>query len=186
MDGNQAIVGRPTFYARFDGRQAAEPIIQRLESVGYPREDVTVLLRPKGTDAVVDLTTGEPAAGQSGDARKMDDAGSHTIVLLHPSEEQVAAVRQALEALGAGDIQYEPRTVYTGRQSAADVYSEHDELVATLKAEVGAAETGQAGTEQDPAVVVEDSPGDERLRERIDHVQEQLQDIEEDLDTRKS
>ena len=63
------IVGRPTMMALFDGHREAQPILDALQATGHPAEDVSVLLRPAGTDAVEDLVTGERPAGQSGDAR---------------------------------------------------------------------------------------------------------------------
>jgi hypothetical protein len=119
-----AIVGLPTLMAMFDGRHEARPILEALRQAGHPVDDVSVLLRPAGTDAVEDLVTGERPAGQSGDARVLSDKGSKTLVLLHPDESRVEAIRAALTGLGAESIEYEPQTVYTGAQSQADVHGE--------------------------------------------------------------
>jgi hypothetical protein len=116
-----SIVGRPTLMAIFDGHREAQSILEALRGTGHPLDDVSVLLRPAGTDAVEDLLTGERPAGQSGDARLLSDKGSKTLVLLHPDNEQLEAVRAALTGLGAENIEYEPQTVYTGAQSAADM-----------------------------------------------------------------
>ena len=116
-----AIVGRPTMMAIFDGHREAQGIMDALGATGHPLDDVSVLLRPAGTDAVEDLLTGERPAGQSGDARLLPDKGSKTLVILHPEGDRLEAVRAALTGLGAENIEYEPETVYTGAQSAADV-----------------------------------------------------------------
>jgi hypothetical protein len=116
-----SIVGRPTLMATFDGHREAQPIMDALTATGHPLEDVSVLLRPAGTDAVEDLVTGDRPAGQSGDARLLSDKGSKTLVLLHPEADHVEAVRAALTGLGAENIEYEPETVYTGAQSAEDM-----------------------------------------------------------------
>lgn len=116
-----AIVGRPTMMAIFDGRREAAGILDALGTTGHPLDDVSVLLRPAGTDAVEDLRTEERPAGQSGDARLLSTKGSKTLVLLHPEAERLEAVRAALTGLGAENIEYEPETVYTGRQSEMDV-----------------------------------------------------------------
>jgi hypothetical protein len=116
-----AIVGRPTMMAIFDGHREAQGILDAVGATGHPLDDVSVLLRPAGTDAVEDLLTGERPAGQSGDARLLSDKGSKTLVLLHPETDRLEAVRSALTGLGAENIEYEPETIYTGSQSAADV-----------------------------------------------------------------
>jgi hypothetical protein len=116
-----SIVGRPTLMAIFDGHREAQSILEALRGTGHPLDDVSVLLRPAGTDAVEDLLTGERPAGQSGDARLLSDKGSKTLVLLHPDDERLEAIRAALTGLGAENIEYEPQTVYTGAQSAADM-----------------------------------------------------------------
>jgi hypothetical protein len=116
-----AIVGRPTMMAIFDGHHEAQGILEALKATGHPVDDVSVLLRPAGTDAVEDLLTGERPAGQSGDARLLPEKGSKTLVLLHPADGMVETIRAALTGLGAENIEYEPETVYTGAQSAADM-----------------------------------------------------------------
>ena len=127
-----AIVGRPTMMAMFDGRHEARPILDALQQTGHPIDDVSVLFRPAGTDAVEDLVTGERPAGQSGDARVVSDKGGKTLVLLHPDEGQVEAIRAALTRLGSENIEYEPRTVYTGAQSEADFLGESVALAQEL------------------------------------------------------
>jgi hypothetical protein len=107
--------------AIFDGHHEAQGILDALQAAGHPVDDVSVLLRPAGTDAVEDLLTGERPAGQSGDARLLPDKGSKTLVLLHPDSDRLEAIRAALTGLGAENIEYEPETVYTGAQSAADM-----------------------------------------------------------------
>ncbi len=116
-----SIVGRPTLMATFDGHREAHSVLDALKPTGHPLDDVSVLLRPAGTDAVEDLLTGDRPAGQSGDARLLSDKGSKTLVILHPEVGEVEAIRAALNGLGAENIEYEPETVYTGAQSAADM-----------------------------------------------------------------
>jgi hypothetical protein len=147
------IIGRPTMMAMFDGRHEAQPILNALQQAGHPIEDISVMLRPAGTDTVEDLVTGDRPAGQSGDARMLSDKGSKTLVLLHPEEGRVTAVREALTALGAENIEYEPQTVYTGAQSEADFLGEAltiaQELSATIEQEkTQAAEADAAAAEQ--------------------------------------
>lgn len=127
-----AIVGRPTLMAMFDGRHEARPIHDALQQAGHPLDDVSVLFRPAGTDAVEDLATGERPAGQSGDARVLSDKGGKTLVLLHPDDSRVEAIRAALTGLGAENIEYEPQTVYTGAQSEADFLGESVTLAQEL------------------------------------------------------
>jgi hypothetical protein len=127
-----AIVGRPTLMAMFDGRHEARPILDALQQAGHPLADASVLFRPAGTDAVEDLVTGERPGGQSGDARMAGDKGGKTLVLLHPDEGQVEAIRAALTGLGAENIEYEPQTVYTGAQSEADFLGESVALAQEL------------------------------------------------------
>jgi hypothetical protein len=114
-------VGRTTLLAIFDGHREAQSVLEALRGTGHPLDDVSVLLRPAGTDAVEDLLTGERPAGQSGDARLLPEKGSKTLVLLHPDTGRVEAIRAILTSLGAENIEYEPQTVYTGAQSAADM-----------------------------------------------------------------
>jgi len=126
MEEQTTIVGRPTYMAMFPGTQDAEPIVAKLTSIGYPADDITILLRPPGTDSAVDLMSHENAAGQDTDAAravtglgdKLQDAC--TIVILHPEPGQVEAVRAALTGMGGEEFGYEPQTVYTGAQSEAD------------------------------------------------------------------
>lgn len=128
MDEQITIIGRPTYVAMFSGYQEAAPILAALRGLSYPGADISILFRPAGTEAAIDLVSGENAAGQDTDATKLlaaygEEARSHgkTIVLLHPSAAQVDGVRGALTALGAQEYQYEPETRYTGADSEADV-----------------------------------------------------------------
>jgi|SRR5436190_7999428 len=104
-----SIVGRPTMLAKFEGRLEPQPILDSLQRIGYPLEDVSVLFRVDGGDQVVDLVAGHVAAGQSLTdaeltARKL--AKGQTVVLMHPTKEQLPAVKQALSEIGTADIEY--------------------------------------------------------------------------------
>ena len=124
MDQQTTIVGRPTYMAAFAGAQDAGAIVEKLTSIGYPREDISVLLRPAGTDSAIDLLSGENAAGQDTNAlaQHKHKAGGEptTLVLLHPDATQLEAVRAALTGMGAKELEYEPETRYTGEDSEAD------------------------------------------------------------------
>ncbi|HET7081369.1 MAG TPA: hypothetical protein VFM49_28400 [Chloroflexia bacterium] len=124
MDEQTTIVGRPTYMAAFAGAQDAGAIVDKLTSVGYPREDISVLLRPAGTDSAIDLLSGENAAGQDVNAlaqqKHKDGEQPTTLVLLHPNATQLEAVRAALTGMGAKELEYEPETRYTGEDSEAD------------------------------------------------------------------
>src|SRR5690348_15109858 len=107
--------------ATFDGPRDPQAILAAMQPTGHPLDDVAILLRPVGTDVVEDLRTGERAAGQSDDARRRSPVGSKTLVLLHPDPAHAAAIQALLTALGAEQVEYEPQTVYTGAQSAAEL-----------------------------------------------------------------
>ncbi|HUS16031.1 MAG TPA: hypothetical protein VM536_13610 [Chloroflexia bacterium] len=142
------IVGRPTYMACFAGRQAAGPIVEQLVAIGYPEEDISVLFRPAGTDSAVDMLSGETAAGQDTDAAKAPaDADGTTLILLHPTDAQLAAVRSTLSGMGATEMEYEPETVYTGEDSLAALGSAMAANVSTTRAantkDAGAGEPGR-------------------------------------------
>lgn len=126
MDHQTTIVGRPTYVAMFSGVQDAGPILDKLHSIGYPHDDISILLRPPGSDAVRDLVNDENAAGQAADVQallekhkdRLQDAC--TIVLLHPDTTQVDAVRAALTGMGGEEFEYVPESRYTGHDSEAD------------------------------------------------------------------
>jgi hypothetical protein len=124
MDEQTTIIGRPTYMATFAGAQDAGAIVEKLTSVGYPLEDISVLLRPAGSDSAIDLLSGENAAGQDTDARAQhkhkEGAEPTTLVLLHPDAAQLEAVRAVLTGMGAKEFEYEPETRYTGEDSEAD------------------------------------------------------------------
>lgn len=116
LEERTTIVGRPTYVATFAGAQDPGPILEKLTAIGYPQEDISILLRPAGTDSAIDLIAGENAAGQDTDAvaAAAGTKDATTIVLLHPEEEQLEAVRAALRELGAQELEYEPETEYRG------------------------------------------------------------------------
>jgi len=124
MDEQTTIIGRPTYMAAFAGAQDAGAIVEKLTSIGYPRDDISVLLRPAGSDSAIDLLSGENAAGQDTNAvaqqKHKDGEEPTTLVLLHPTAAQVEAVRAALTSMGAKELEYEPETRYTGEDSEAD------------------------------------------------------------------
>ncbi len=121
MDEQTTIVGRPTYTATFPGRHEAAPIIAALTATGYPAEDISILFRPAGGDAVVDLMSGENAAGQDADAQAeaaKKGAGT-TLVLLHPEGDQLVAVRAAIAGLGGQEFEYEGESVVRGNDLTA-------------------------------------------------------------------
>src|SRR4051794_36770002 len=97
------IIGKPTLLAKYAGLKDAKQILDSLGRAGYPVEDVSVLFRVHGTDQVIDLVTGNVAAGQalpSEHVRPEDLQDGQTAVLLHPNPDQLAAVKQALAEIG--------------------------------------------------------------------------------------
>src|SRR5690242_1084152 len=124
MDQQTTIVGRPTYMAAFAGAQDAGAIVDKLTAIGYPREDISVLLRPARTDSAIDLLSGENAAGQDTNAlaqrKHKEGEEPTTLVLLHPDATQLETVRAALTSMGAKELEYEPETRYTGEDSEAD------------------------------------------------------------------
>ncbi len=116
LEERTTIVGRPTYVAMFKGAQQPGPILDKLTGIGYPKDDISILLRPAGTDSAIDQRRGENAAGQDTDAEAAAAAtpGAVTLVILHPEPEQVEAVRAALREMGAEERDYEPETEYHG------------------------------------------------------------------------
>lgn len=117
------IIGKPTLLAKFEGRLDAAQILDSLGRIGYPLDDVSVLFKVGGSDEVLDLTTGQPAAGQSiteKDLKPKNLSNGQTVVLLHPEPEQLDAVKQALSAVGTPDIEYAGETHAFGRPGGID------------------------------------------------------------------
>jgi hypothetical protein len=136
LEERTTIVGRPTYMVTFPGAQDAQAILQALTATGYPEEDVSILLRPAGTDSAVDLLSGDNAAGQDTDAHERLRPGQEatTLVLLHPEPDQLDAVRGALTGMGGTEFQYEPETVYGGEESEAAIARATDANVLTPRA----------------------------------------------------
>lgn len=117
------IIGKPTMLAKFEGRLDAEQILDSFRRIGYPLDDVSVLFRVAGSDQVIDLTTGQPAAGQSITEKELKPKqlmNGQTDVLLHPTPEQLDAVRQALSEIGTPEIEYAGETHAFGRPGGID------------------------------------------------------------------
>ncbi|MDQ2810188.1 MAG: hypothetical protein M3Z04_25190 [Chloroflexota bacterium] len=150
MDEQTTIVGRPTYMATFPGQHEAAPIVAALTATGYPTEDISILFRPAGGDAVVDLMSGENAAGQDADAQAeaaKQGAGT-TLVLLHPAEDQLAAVRAALAGLGGQEFGYEGESV-----------AHDDQMTALGEPTLSAANRQDAGDSIDTAKKADDGQG---------------------------
>ncbi|HEX8231417.1 MAG TPA: hypothetical protein VF826_19220 [Chloroflexia bacterium] len=116
MDSSR-MVGKPTLMAIYPQRYEASAILDSLGRVGYPLDDVSVYYRLKGTDHVVDATTGQVAAGQSVNQQEITQEGlngAETVVLLHPGTEVVQAVTVALATVGQPTILYEGETGVEG------------------------------------------------------------------------
>ncbi|MDQ3928423.1 MAG: hypothetical protein M3328_04655 [Chloroflexota bacterium] len=116
MDSSR-MVGKPTLMAIYPQRYEAAAILDSLGRVGYPLNDVSVYYRLKGTDHVLDATTGQVAAGQSLNQEEVTQEGlnsAETVVLLHPGSETVQAVTGALASLGEPSILYEGETDVEG------------------------------------------------------------------------
>jgi hypothetical protein len=116
------IVGLPTMLAKYDSYYPADDVLGALGGIGYPLEDVSVLFRLQGTDQVLDLTTGDVAAGQSVTEEEIhsEKVKGHTVVLLHPAAGQLEAVRQALSQVGNVDIEYSGETHALGKPGGVD------------------------------------------------------------------
>ena len=110
---NSLITGLPTFMAIYPARLEAEGVLAALRAMGYPIADVSVYHRLKGTDQVIDATTGQIASGQALTEEeitpKMLDS-LETAVLLHPQEAHLQAVQDALLSFGESNILYEGST----------------------------------------------------------------------------
>lgn len=107
------IVGLPTLLAIYDVRIEAQQVLDGLKNAGYPMEDVCVYYRVKGSDQVIDATTGHVAAGQSlneDELKRSKLENVDTLVLLHPNAQQAEAAQQVLATLGTPDIKYATET----------------------------------------------------------------------------
>lgn len=127
------MVGKPTLMAVFPQRHEAPAILDSIGRLGYPLNDVSVYYRVRGTDHVVDATTGQVAAGQSLNQDEITQAmlaQAETVVLLHPPHEASQAVIGALSSLGdtPPTILYEGETDILGRLGG---YTRQDETGTT-------------------------------------------------------
>src|SRR5688500_1263563 len=112
------ITGLPTLMAVFPTKIAQHVILRALAAGGYAGNDIVVYHRLKGTDQVVYASNGRIAPGQALDEGNITpDSLSNvdTVVLLHPAEAQLEALRGALGALGEVQILFEGKTVVEGR-----------------------------------------------------------------------
>ena len=112
------IVGRPTLMAIYDSKLDAKGVLDTLRGTGYPLQDVSVYYRVKGTDQVLDATTGEVAAGQSLAQTEITPKmleNLDTIVLMHPDKAHAQSMQQTLKSLGNADIKYEGGSVSEGQ-----------------------------------------------------------------------
>lgn len=117
MDSSR-MVGKPTLMAIYPQRFDVAAILDSLGRVGYPLNDVSVYYRVKGTDQVVDATTGQVAAGQSINQEEVTPEvlnSAETVVLLHPGTASVPSVTGALNAVGEPTILYEGETDVEGQ-----------------------------------------------------------------------
>ncbi|HEY0070945.1 MAG TPA: hypothetical protein VGE04_13345 [Chloroflexia bacterium] len=117
MDSSR-MVGKPTLMAVYPQRYDVAAILDSIRRVGYPLNDVSVYYRLKGTDHVVDATTGQVAAGQSVNQEEVTAEAlntADTVVLLHPGLETVQTVTEALNSIGEPHILYEGETGVEGQ-----------------------------------------------------------------------
>ncbi|HET6261994.1 MAG TPA: hypothetical protein VFG99_07110 [Chloroflexia bacterium] len=117
MDSSR-MTGKPTLMAIYPRRYEVAAILDSIGRVGYPLHDVSVYYRVKGTDHVVDATTGQVAAGQSINQEEVTPEvlnNAETVVLLHPGADVLSAVTEALIAVGEPNILYEGETDVEGR-----------------------------------------------------------------------
>jgi len=196
LEEQTTIVGRPTYMATFAGAPAAGPIVEALTSIGYPRDDISVLLRPAGGDAVVDLLSGETAAGQDADAAQEVAAGQEatTLVLLHPEPAQIAAVRAALTGLGAHEVEYAPETIFTGDDAAAAIAATTAANVSTTnpanQQDVGPGASNRRDKDSPaatPAAAAASAPppvDTSDLKAEVADLQKQVDDVKRDLERR--
>lgn len=215
LEERTTIVGRPTYMVTFAGAQDAQAILQALTATGYPEEDISILLRPAGTDSAVDLLSGDNAAGQDTDAHARLRPGQEatTLVLLHPEPDQLDAVRGALTGMGGTEFQYEPETVYGGEESEADIARATEANVPTPRAANlqdagGTVETSGArpdregetaatadttpdaatagpATRPEAAAQVEPLPDTGGLRQEIRRIQDQLDHVRDEIEPGK-
>lgn len=107
------IRGLPTLMAVYSAKLDAGQVLEGLRAAGYPTTGVSVYHRLMGTDQVIDATTGQVAAGQALTEEEITNKmleRLETVVLLHPSDDQLKAVHSALTALGPASILHESDT----------------------------------------------------------------------------
>lgn len=113
MDSEALIKGLPTLMAIYKAKLDRESVLEALRGARYPSADVSVYHRLKGTDQVIDAATGQVAAGQ---ALTEEEIGARllehleTVVLLHPQDEQLRAIHEALSTLGPAAFLHESDT----------------------------------------------------------------------------
>ena len=111
------IMGRPTLMAIYNTKLDPAGVLDSLRGTGYPLQDVSVYYRVRGSDQVLDATTGEVAAGQSLAQTEITPKmleNLDTIVLMHPDTAHSQSLQQTLKSLGNADIKYEGGTVSEG------------------------------------------------------------------------
>lgn len=107
------IVGLPTLMTIYDTKLDAERVLDKLRAVSYPLTDVSVYYKPRGTDQVIDAITGQVAAGQALTEAEVTPKmleNLQTIVLIHPPDDRLKAVHDALSALGPARFLHESDT----------------------------------------------------------------------------
>ncbi len=106
--------GLPTLMAVYGGAKLdAESVLEGLIASGYPSADVSVYHRLMGTDQVIDATTGQIAAGQALTEEEITTKmleRMETVVLLHPPDDKLKMVHEALSALGSVNFLHESDT----------------------------------------------------------------------------
>jgi len=113
MDSEALIKGLPTLMAVYKAKLERESVLDALRGVRYPGADVSVYHRLKGTDQVIDAATGQIAAGQAVTEEEISAnmlENLETVVLIHPQDEQLRAVHEALSTLGPADFLHESDT----------------------------------------------------------------------------
>ncbi len=117
MKSEGLIAGLPTLMAIYKSKLEADAVRETLRAAGYPPTGVKVYLRLSGTDQVLDSATGQVASGQAltkGEITAKMLEHLETVVLLHPSSEQLQTVQAALSTLG------EPIFLSDSEDSATD------------------------------------------------------------------
>ena len=107
------IIGLPTLMAVYSAKLDAENVLDKLRAVSYPLADVSVYYKPKGTDQVIDAITGQVAAGQALTEAEVTPKmleNLQTVVLIHPPDDQLKVVHDALSALGPANFLHESDT----------------------------------------------------------------------------